>query len=166
MKVKVLVMSNSLQLSDYNPPSLFCPWNSPRKNIGVGSHSLLQGIFLTLGSNPGLLHCRQVLYHMSHQGNPYADRIFSKHITYHCPFHSRVVHRDIFSRVIYQTSEDGLWLLGQRMLSCIIRKAIPLLCDQRLGSNSNFTRDFGLVLLLHYLLIWKIPVHFLAQSGD
>ena len=34
-------------------------WNSPGKNTGVGSHSLLQGIFPTQESNPGLLHCRQ-----------------------------------------------------------------------------------------------------------
>ena len=34
------------------------------------SHSLLEGIFLTQGSNPGLLHCRQILYHLSHQGSP------------------------------------------------------------------------------------------------
>ena len=38
---------------------------------GVGSHSLLQGIFPTQESNPGLLHCRQILYHLSHQGSPY-----------------------------------------------------------------------------------------------
>ena len=37
------------------------------KNIGVGSHSLLQGIFPTQGLNAGLLHCRQILYHLSHQ---------------------------------------------------------------------------------------------------
>ena len=35
----------------------------------MGSHSLLQGIFLTQGSNPGLLHCRQILYHLSYQGS-------------------------------------------------------------------------------------------------
>ena len=40
------------------------------KNTGVGTHSLLQGIFLTHGSNPPLLHCRQVLYHLTHQGDP------------------------------------------------------------------------------------------------
>ena len=34
----------------------------------MGSYSLLQGIFLTQGSNPDLLHCRQILYHLSHQG--------------------------------------------------------------------------------------------------
>ena len=45
-----------------------CPWNSPGKNSGVDRHSLLQGIFLTQGSNTGLQHCRQILYHLSHQG--------------------------------------------------------------------------------------------------
>ena len=40
------------------------------KNTGVGCHFLLQGIFLTQGSNPGLHLCRQTLYHLSHQGNP------------------------------------------------------------------------------------------------
>ena len=37
------------------------------------SHSLLQGIFLTQGSNPGLLHCRQILYRLSYQGNSWLD---------------------------------------------------------------------------------------------
>ena len=46
------------------------PWNSPGKNPGVGRHSLLQAIFLTQESNLGLLHCMQILYHLSHQGKP------------------------------------------------------------------------------------------------
>jgi len=46
------------------------PWNSPGQNTGVGSLSLLQRIFLTQGSNSGLLHCRQILYQQSCQGNP------------------------------------------------------------------------------------------------
>ena len=51
---------------------LLCPWDSPGKNTGVGCHSLLQGIFLTQGSNLGLLHCRQILYSLSHQGSPFS----------------------------------------------------------------------------------------------
>ena len=43
------------------------PWKSPGKNSGVGSHFLLQRIFPTKGSNPGLLYCRQVLYHLNYQ---------------------------------------------------------------------------------------------------
>ena len=49
------------------PTRLLCPWNFPSKNTGVGSHSLLKDIFLTQGSNPGILHCRQILYCLSHQ---------------------------------------------------------------------------------------------------
>ena len=52
------------------PTRLLYPWNSPGKNTGEGSHSLLHGIFLTQGSNLGLLHCRQILYHLSLQGSP------------------------------------------------------------------------------------------------
>ena len=46
------------------------PWNSPGQSTGVGSLSLLQGIFPTQGSNPGLSHCRRILYQLSHQGSP------------------------------------------------------------------------------------------------
>ena len=58
------VVSNSLQLH-----GLYSPQNSPGQNNGVGSISLLQGIVPTQGSNSGLLHCRQFLYHLSHQGS-------------------------------------------------------------------------------------------------
>ena len=51
------------------PHELYSPWNSPGQNIGVGSCSLLQGIFPTQGSNPGLPHCRQFLYQLSHKGS-------------------------------------------------------------------------------------------------
>ena len=51
---------------------LLCPWDSPGKNTRVGCHFLLQGIFPTQGLNLGLLHCRQILYHLSHQGSPTA----------------------------------------------------------------------------------------------
>ena len=54
---------------EYSQPSLW-PWDSSGKNTGVGYHSLLQGIFLTQESNSGLLHSRQILYHLSHQGSP------------------------------------------------------------------------------------------------
>ena len=67
---KVLVAQLCLTLCDPMVTGLLCPWNSPGKNTGVNSHSLLQGIFPTEGLNPGLLHCRQILNHLSHQGSP------------------------------------------------------------------------------------------------
>ena len=51
-------------------PTLYSPWNSSGQNTEVGSLSLLQGIFPTQGSNPGLPHCRQILYQLSHKGSP------------------------------------------------------------------------------------------------
>ena len=50
------------------PHGLSSPWNSPGQNTGVGSLSLLQGIFPTQGSNAGLPHCRRILYQLSHEG--------------------------------------------------------------------------------------------------
>ena len=64
------VVSNSLRPHGLYPARLLCPWNSLGKNTGMGSHSLLQGIFPTQGSNPGLLNCRQIFYCLSDQGNP------------------------------------------------------------------------------------------------
>ena len=59
------VVSNSLW-----PHGLYSPWNFPGQNTGVGSLSLLQGIFPTQGSNPGPPHCRRILYQLSHKGSP------------------------------------------------------------------------------------------------
>ena len=56
---------------------LLCPWNSPGKNIAMGSHSLFQEIFLTLGLNSGLLHCRQILYHLSHKSESASPSVMS-----------------------------------------------------------------------------------------
>ena len=75
-KVKVLVAQLCLTLCHpIDLARLLCAWNSPRKNTGVGCHSLLQGIFPTQGSNLGFLHCRQTLYHLSHKGSPTAKKV-------------------------------------------------------------------------------------------
>ena len=70
MYVSCSVISDSLWPHGLQLTRLLCLWNSAGKNIGVGTHSLLQGISLTQGSNPGLPHCRQILYYLSHQGSP------------------------------------------------------------------------------------------------
>ena len=59
------VMSDSLR-----PHELYSPWNSPDQNTRVGSLSFLLGIFPTQGFNPGLPHCRWILYQLSHKGSP------------------------------------------------------------------------------------------------
>ena len=72
--MKVKVAQSCLTLCD----PMDCPWNSPGQNTGVGSLSLLQGIFLTQELNLGLLYCRQILYPLSYQGSP----LFSFNIYY------------------------------------------------------------------------------------
>ena len=57
-------MFHSLRPPGLEPARLFCPWNSLGKSTGMGCHTLLQGLFQTLGLNPGLLPCRQILYYL------------------------------------------------------------------------------------------------------
>ena len=66
--VSCSVMSDSLWPHGLQPTKLLCPCIPPGKNTGVGIHPLLQGVFSTKRSNPGLLHHRQILYRLSHQG--------------------------------------------------------------------------------------------------
>ena len=76
------VMSNSLWPFGLQLARLLCPWNSPGKKTGVGSHSLLQGIFLIQASNLGLLHYRQIPYYLSHQESPVKKPVTKGHILY------------------------------------------------------------------------------------
>ena len=67
----MLVAQSCLVLCDtmgYSPPGFSVHGDSPGKNTGAGCQSLLQGNFPSQGLNWGLLHCRQILYHLSHQG--------------------------------------------------------------------------------------------------
>ena len=85
------VVSNSLRSH-----GLYSPRNSPGQNTGVSSLSLLQGIFPTQGSNPGLLHCRRILYQLSHKGSP-----------------------GILEWVAYPFSRGSSWPRNQTGVSCI-----------------------------------------------
>ena len=87
------VLSNSLR-----PLGLYSPWNSPGQNTRLGSLSLLQEIFPTQGLNPGLLHCRWILYQLSHKGSPrilkcgslsLLQQIFSHQVLNWCLLHCR-----------------------------------------------------------------------------
>ena len=66
------VMSNSLQSHGLQPTRLLCPWDSLGKNTRVGCHALLQGIFLTQGSNSHLLHWQVDSLSLSHLESPFS----------------------------------------------------------------------------------------------
>ena len=68
LKVKMKVAQSCLLFETLW--TIYSSWNSPGQNTEVGSFSHLQGIFPTQGLNPGLLHCRQILYQLSLLGLP------------------------------------------------------------------------------------------------
>ena len=73
MDLEIIILSEvsegcSVLSGSLRPHGLYSPWSSPGQNTGVGSHTLLQGIFPTQGLNPGLPHCRWILYQLSHKG--------------------------------------------------------------------------------------------------
>ena len=91
-------MSDSLRPHGLKPTGLLHPWDFQGKNTGVGCHFLLQGNFLTQGLNPGLLHCRQTLYHLSHEGS--LDSIL-KNGDITLPTKVRLVKAMVFPVVMY-----------------------------------------------------------------
>ena len=84
-----LVAQLSLTLGDpmdCSPPDSSVHGDYPGKTTRVGCHALLQGIFPTQGLNPGVPHCRQILYQLSHQGSPvsilYCEAILAHHLQF------------------------------------------------------------------------------------
>ena len=65
-----VMVSHSVVSDSLWPYGLCSPWNSPGQNTGVGSLYLLQGLIPTQRLNPGLPHCRRILYQLSHKGSP------------------------------------------------------------------------------------------------
>ena len=77
LTLKVTQICLTLRAHGLQPTRLLFPWDFPGKNTGVGCHPHLQEIFPIQGSNLSLLHCRQILYHLHHQGSPmYAHNLW------------------------------------------------------------------------------------------
>ena len=112
--VCVLVAQSCLTLCDSmdcSPPGSSCLWDFPGKDTGVGCHFLVQESFLTQGQNPGLLHCRQILYRLSYEGS--VRRVyFCRHSGY-LHFHQSPAYLWDHSPVLPCTA--GQSLLGRRL---------------------------------------------------
>ena len=94
--------------------------NSPGQNTGVGSLSLLQGIFPTQGSNPGLPHCRWILYQLSHKGSP-----------------------RILEWVAYPFSSGSSQPRNQTRVSCIAGIIIALFfCNEGISKEYHITQQY------------------------
>ena len=101
-------MSDSVQPYRQQPTWLLHSWDSPGKNTGVGCHFLLQGIFPIQGLNPGLPHCRQMLYGLSHQESPLRSFRYDLNqipYDYTVEVRNRFKGQDLIDRV-----SDELWM--------------------------------------------------------
>ena len=117
--------SHSLVFGSLRPHELYSPWNSPGQNTGVGSLCLLQGIFPTQVSNPGLPHCRRSLYQFSHKGSP---RILEL-VAY--PFSSRSSRPRNWTGVSCIASRLFInWAISSVQFSSVAQSC-PTLCDPK-----------------------------------
>ena len=122
----------------------YSPCNSPGQNTGVGSCSLLQGIFVTKGSNPGLLHCRLILYQLSHK-EEYTEEVYKKDL------HDLDNHNGVITHLKPGILEcEVKWTLG----SITMNKASR--CDEIPVELFQILKDAS-VKVLHsiYQQIWK-----------
>ena len=97
-KIEVKAWWKSLSRVQFFATPWTIPWNSPGQNTGVGSLSLLQGIFPTQGSNPGLPHCREILYQLSHNGSPKSTVDGEKYKNNYCDMLLIVEAGDVYTR--------------------------------------------------------------------
>ena len=98
------LLNRSFLGAEYEPGTIEV--NSPGKNTEMNCHSL-KGIFQTQGSNLGLLHCRQILYHLNHQGSPTEGPLVHKALPPYSPVEERDINRKITLRKIWSCTEES-----------------------------------------------------------
>ena len=104
--VSCSVISDSLQ-----PHGPYSPWNSPGQNTGLGNLSLLQGIFPTQGLNPVLLHCRQILYQLSHKEISELWQLEQKSFHSKLSFRLDSFHKKLHSHpILHMKASTMLWV--------------------------------------------------------
>ena len=137
------------------PHGLYSSWNYPGQNTEVSSLSLLQGIFQTQGSNPGLLHCSRILHQLSHKGSP----TILKWVTY--PFSSRssrLRNRTRVSCIACRFSTN--WAIREALRTSLVAqtvKRLPIMREtwvRSLGQEDSLEKE----MVTHSsILAWKIP---------
>ena len=110
------VVPNALWPHGLQSTRLLCPWDFPGKKTGVGCHFLLQGIFPIQGSNSGLLHCRQILYHLSYREASYSNKHFLYIYLLSFDF-SSPVYEFLPGFSILSTTFVWFWSFGTRLIS-------------------------------------------------
>ena len=151
-------MSDSVRPHRWQPTRLPRPWDSPSKNTGVGCHFFLQRIFPTQGLNPGLPHCKQTLYRLSHQKS--LDSILkSRDITFLTKIH--IVKAMVFPVVMYGCES---WTI--KKADCQRTDAFKLWCWRRVSrvpwiarrSNQSTLKEINLEYSLEGLMLNSLAI--------
>ena len=119
------VVSDSLHPMNCSLPGSSVHGDSPGKNIGVDCHALLQGILPSQGSNPGIPHCRCILYHLSHQGSPW-----------------------ILQWVAYPFSRETSWPRHRSGVPCIAGRFFTSWATREVLKDGVFLSEGQLILVL------------------
>ena len=101
----------------WRPHGLYSPWNSLGQNTGVGSLSLLQGIFPTQGLSPGLPHCRRILYQLRHMGSPRILKWVACHFSRDLASNWGLLH---CRQILYQLNYQGSPFLRVSLCICSV----------------------------------------------
>ena len=162
------------------PHGVYHPWNSPGQNTRVASLSLLQGIFPTQRSNPGLWHCRWILYQLTHKGSPWIWELNHKaecqridpcelwcwRGLLRIPWTARRSNQSILKEVNPEYSLEGLMLklklqyFGQLMRRADSLEKTPMLGKLKAGGEGdNRGWDGWMASPTHWIWVW-------ASSGS
>ena len=122
---------------------LYSPWNSPGWNTGVGSLFLLQGIFPTQELNPGLPHCRRILYQLSHKGIP---DILLQRDNFSLLYHKGEWENDHSIQTVLERWCKFLWLRGSITLRQLYldpdSARYKLLHDSEIGFTTSLSLKY------------------------
>ena len=135
-------MSDSFRPHGLWPTRLLCPRSSPGNNTLVGCHSFLQGLFPTQGSNPSLLHCRQILYYRSYQRSKsqetWKSRVEKMEMSLSTSAAWHIKQSSVASRMISKWSLEpvGFWV-GALASGCLF----PLQVIIRASSQLHFWHE-------------------------
>ena len=142
------VVSDSLRPHGLWPTMLLCPRDFPGKSTGVGCHFLLERIFLTQGLNPGLPHCRQMLYCLSHQEIRQKKTAFFGRQK--CIFY--------LTNIIYKDWKNGLfpeevrvWILSLAPMKYKEKKKRRKLSTKTIWAQVSMSRLFRHLMVTHYI---------------
>ena len=151
-------MSISLEPCGLYPARLLCSWNSPGKNTGVSRHSLLQGVFLIQCSNLGLLHCRQILYHLQFTSVHFSCSVVSDSLRPHESQHARPPCPSPTPGVHSNSCPSSQWCHPAISSSVVSFSSCPQSLPASVFSNESTLRlDFTISRKVSLIFFYFIP---------